>query len=77
MSPNKLNATLGYTITDQQSIEEEFNNNFVNIEKSMADSIVSDKPSNKIKSNTSSSPQEVLDLIKKSKNKKSEKNLRY
>ena len=52
----KLIITLGDTITDQQSIAEEFNNYFVNIGKSMADSIVSDKPSNKInyKVNTTS-----------------------
>ena len=46
--PTKLITTLGDTITDQQSIAEEFNKYFVNIGKSMADSIVSDKPSNNI-----------------------------
>ena len=85
MPPNKLNTTLGYTIINQQSIAEEFNNYFVNIGKSMANSIVSDKTSNKIKFkvNTTSnsffqspcSPQEVFDLIKKLKNKRAKRTL--
>ena len=56
MPPTKLITTLGDTITDQQSIAEEFNKYFVNIGKSMTDSIVSDKPNNKFnyKVNTTS-----------------------
>ena len=83
--PTKLIATLGDTITDQQSIAEEFNKYFVNIGKSMADSIVSDKPNNNIngKVNTTSnsffllpcSSQEVFDLIKKLQNKKAKRTL--
>ena len=83
--PTKLITTLGDTITDQQSIAEEFNKYFVNVGKSMADSIVSDKPSNEInyKVNTTSnsffllpcSSQEVFDLIKKLKYKKAKRTL--
>ena len=73
--PTKLITTLGDTITDQQSIAEEFNKYFVNLGKSVADSIVSDKPSKEMnyRVNTTSnsffllpcSSQEVFDLIKK------------
>ena len=85
--PTKLITTLGDTITDQQSIAEEFNKHFVNIGKSMVDSIVSNKASNKInyKINTTSnlfflspcSSQEVFDFINKLKKRKSETNIRY
>ena len=83
MPPNELITTLGDTITDLQFLAEKFSNYFVNIEKSMAHSMVSDKPSNKIsfKVNTASnsffllpcSPQEVFDLIKKLKNEKAKR----
>ena len=85
--PTKLITALGDTITDQQSIAEEFNKYFVNIGKSMVDSILSNKPSNKInyKVNTTSnsfflspcSSQEVFDFINKLKKQKSETNIRY
>ena len=54
--PTKLITMLGDTITNQQSIAEEFNKYFVNIGKSMADSIVSDKSNDEInyKVNTTS-----------------------
>ena len=77
--PTKLITTLGDTITDQQSVAEKLNKYFANIGKSMADSRVSDKPSNKIncKVNTTNnsfflspySSQKIFDLIKKLKNK--------
>ena len=83
MDPTKLVTTTGDTVTDRQSIAEEFNNYFVNVEKFMVDSTESEKLSNTINpyvNSTSSSffvspcnPQEVYDLTKKKLAKKRKK----
>ena len=83
VEPTKLVTTTGDTVTDRQSIAEIFNNYFVNVGKSMANSTESNKLSNAIRTNVNStsssffaSPctsQEVYDLIKKLMNKKAKK----
>ena len=85
MEPIELVTTTGDTVTDRQSIAEKFNNYFVTVGKSMADSTESYKLSKKINpkvNSTSSSlfvspctPQELCDLIKKLKNKKAKRSL--
>ena len=79
--PSKLVTSNGHTVTDEETIAEEFNSYFANIRKSMADAI---SPGSACKFNFSatnkksnslflipSCPQEVFNVIKKLKTKKS------
>ena len=54
MESIKLVTTTGDIVTHLQSIAEEYNNYFVNVGKSMADSIESDKLSNALNPNVNS-----------------------
>ena len=73
--PSKLVTSNGHTVTDEETIAKEFNGYFVNIGKSMADSISSSSACNLNFSATNknsnllfltpSCPQEVFNVIKK------------
>ena len=78
--PSKLFTSNGHTITDEETMAEEFNSYFVNIGKSMTDAITpgsacnfnfsaTNKNSNSLFL-TPSCPQEVFNIIKKLKTKK-------
>ena len=81
MLPSKLVTSNGHTVTDEETIAKELNNYFVNIGKSMADSISPGSACNLNFSATNrnsnslfltlSCPQEVFKVIKKLKTKKS------
>ena len=82
--PSKLVTSNGHTVTDEETITEEFNSYFVNIGKSMADAIspgsacnfnfsATNKNSNSLFL-TRSCPQEVFNVIKKLKTKKARTN---
>ena len=82
--PSKLVTSNGHTVTDEETIAEEFNSYFVNIGKSMADAIspgsacnfnfsATNKNSNSLFL-TRSCPQEVFNVIKKLKTKKARTN---
>ena len=78
--PSKQVTSNGHTVTDEETIAEEFNSHFVNIGKSMADAMspgsacnfnfsAANKNSNSLFL-TPSCPQEVFKVIKKLKTKK-------
>ena len=81
--PSKLVTSNGYTVTDEETIAEEFNSYFVNIGKSMADAISPDLACNLNFSATNknsislfltpSCPQEDFNGIKKLKTKQARK----
>ena len=79
--PSKLVTSNGHSVTNEETIAEEFNSYFVNIRKSLADAIstgsacnfnfsATNKNSNSLFL-TPSCPQEVFDVTKKLKNQKS------
>ena len=78
--PSKLVTSNGHTVTDEETIAEEFNSYFVNIGKSMADAISPGSTCNFNFSATNknsnslflmpSCPQEVFNVTKKLKTKK-------
>ena len=83
--PSKLVTYIGHTVTDEETIAEEFSSYFVNIGKSMADAIVpnldcnlnftaTNKNSNSFFL-TQSYPQEVFNIIKVLKTKKAKRTL--
>ena len=83
--PSKLVTSNGHTVTDEETIAEEFNCYFVNIGKSMADAIspgsacnlnfsATNKNSNSL-FHTPSCPQEVFNVIKKLKTKKARRTI--
>ena len=78
--PSKLVTSNGHTVTDEETIAEEFNSYFVNIGKSMADAIspgsacyfnfsATNKNSNSLFL-TPSCPREIFNVVKKLKTKK-------
>ena len=83
--PSKLVTSNGHTVTDEETIAEEFNCYFVNIGKSMADAILPGSACNFNFSATNkncnllfltpSCPQEIFNVIKKLKTKKARRTI--